>query len=70
LEDYDPQPLEFRGNACARIPELLHEVKGKGLGVSLLLDIDYVSFDVSDAPQQPDDFNVPIGRDLLRTIVF
>ena len=59
LDHYDPCPLEFRGIACVRLPKLLHEVKGKDLGVSLLLDADYVSSNISVAPQQPDGFNVP-----------
>jgi len=68
LEDYDPRPLEFRGSAYLKLPELLQEVKGKDLGVSVLLDTDYVSSAVSVAPQQPDGFNVPDVQDLQRTI--
>jgi len=68
LEDYDPRPLEFRGTASLKLPELLHEVKGKGLGVSLLLDTDYISSDLSVVQQQPDGFSVPNDQDLQRTI--
>ena len=48
----------------------MQEVKGKDLGVSLLLDTDYVNSDVSVAPQQPDGFNVLDVQDLQRTIEF
>ena len=38
LENYDPRVEHFRGKIAERIPNLLNDIKGKGLCVSLLLD--------------------------------
>lgn len=38
LEDFDPRPAEFRGNAKEYLYTFLDEVRGRGLGVALLLD--------------------------------
>ncbi len=38
LDEFDPRPQEFRGTACQRLPELLKKLRGKQLGISLLLD--------------------------------
>ena len=40
LSDFDPRPIEHRGTAPASLQNFLATVKGKGLGVSLLLDKD------------------------------
>ena len=68
IEDYDPRPLKFRGTAGLKLPELLHKVKGKDLGVSLLLDPDYVDFQSYSTPQQPEVYHVPNNDELLRTM--
>ena len=36
LSEYDPRPTEFRGKAQDGLQSFLYEVKGKGLGVSIL----------------------------------
>ena len=38
LESFDPQPKELQNTCSQRLPQLLSDVKGKGLCVSLLLD--------------------------------
>ena len=38
LEDFDPRPQKYRGNANAQLTAFLLQVKGKGLGISLLKD--------------------------------
>ena len=38
IVDFDPRPSQFHGTLCARLPEFLEKVKGKGLGISLLVD--------------------------------
>ena len=38
LEEFDPHPIELRGTANERLPELLHKLCGKGLSISLSLD--------------------------------
>lgn len=38
LEDFDPRPVELRGQAKDHLVKFLGRVRGQGLGVSLLLD--------------------------------
>ena len=38
MESFDPRPVEHRGNAQLQLNELLEQVKGKGLCISLLFD--------------------------------
>ena len=40
-EDFDPRPVECRGNAKSLLPTLLESVRGESLGVSLLFDPQY-----------------------------
>jgi hypothetical protein len=37
-EDFDPRPLEFRGNAKFLLPNFLKSVQSESLGISILLD--------------------------------
>lgn len=37
-EDFDPRPVDCRGNATSLLPALLDSVCGESLGVSLLFD--------------------------------
>lgn len=41
VEDFDPRPVSFRGSASSRLPELLRQLKGEQLCVSLLFDPQY-----------------------------
>ena len=41
-EDFDLRPEEYRGTAKNHLPNLFKKVKGNHLGISLLLDEDYV----------------------------
>ena len=38
LEDFDPRPLEYRGTASTNLLQLLNDVRGQGLCLSLLFD--------------------------------
>ena len=38
LEDFDPRPHKYRGNANTQLTAFLHQVRGMGLGISLLKD--------------------------------
>ena len=38
MESFDPRPVEHRGNVQLQLNELLEQVKGKGLCISLLFD--------------------------------
>lgn len=40
MEDFDPRPAEYHNTAKDLLQDFLGKVKGKGLGVSLLLDPD------------------------------
>jgi len=40
IKDFDPRPVEYRGSAPQQMETFLKAVKGKGLGVSMLLDDD------------------------------
>ena len=43
IEDYNSRPPEFRGTASERFPELLEEIRGEHLCVSLLFDNEMLS---------------------------
>ena len=66
LAEFDPRPLKFRGNAKELIPEILIKVKGDHLGISVLLDSDYV--EQSQVAQQSSDVNIPSVEGLKETI--
>ena len=38
LSDFDPRPVELRGNSKEQLKIYLDKVRGQGIGVSLLLD--------------------------------
>ena len=38
METFDPRPETMRNGASGRVPQLLEDVQGKGLCISLLLD--------------------------------
>ena len=65
-EDFDPRPEEYRGTAKNHIPNLLKKVKGNHLGVSLLLDEDYV--DQGSQMLEPSSFGLPDVTALRRTV--
>ena len=49
LEEYDPRPEELRNKIVSRVGKFLDDVRGKGLCVSLLLDLSLCV----DTPEQP-----------------
>ena len=38
LEDFDPRPLDCKGQAATNLDTFMQNLKGRNLGVSLLLD--------------------------------
>ena len=50
MQLYDPRPEELRNTSADRLPQLLADIKGEGLCVSLLLDL---SMCVQDCDQSP-----------------
>ena len=40
ITDFDPRPEQYRGTAPTLLQEFLEKVKGEGLVVSLLKDVD------------------------------
>ena len=54
IKDFDPRPVEHRGKAPQLMQDFLKSVKGKGLGVSVLLD-KYLQFTPSETyPATPE----------------
>ena len=66
LNDYDPRPSEFKGLACGELPEILKKIKGNNLGISLLLDSEYI--ESQSTLLQPSGYNLPADGELKRTI--
>lgn len=46
-EDYDPLPVECRGNAKSLLPALLDSIRGESLGISLHFDPHYCHHETS-----------------------
>ena len=68
-EDFDPRPLDCRGNVKTRhLPEFLEAVRNESLGISLLLDPRYCSSDANDPPIDSVSINVPETAQLKRSI--
>ena len=65
-EDFDPRPEEYRGTAKNHLPNLFKKVKGNHLGISLLLDEDYV--DQGSQMLEPSTFDLPDIALLRRTV--
>ena len=68
VEDFDPRPLEFRGSASSRLPDLLQKVKGEQLCVSLLLDSSFCHSDNPTTMGQTSSPNLPSVASLQDTI--
>ena len=68
VEDFDPQPPEFRGTASSRLPDLLQKVKGEQLCVSLLLDSSCCHWENSTIPAQTSSPSLPDTASLLDTV--
>ena len=68
LDDFDPRPLEFRGTASSRLPELLDSLKGENLCISLLFDPRCQSNAVLPS-EQPSTANLPDSATLHATML-
>ena len=66
LNDYDPRPSQLKGSACGELPELLKKIKGNNLGVSLLLDSEYI--ESQSTLLQPSGYNLPADGELRRIL--
>jgi hypothetical protein len=53
LENFDPRPSEFRGDAASRLATFLEKVRGEQLGISLLLDNHFCRHSFEQDGQQP-----------------
>ena len=62
VEEFDPRPPEFRGTASERMPQLLEEIRGDNLCVSLLFDSKCRHWDAENAEEQ--DLNQPSGQSI------
>lgn len=65
LENFDPRPPEFRGDAASRLPEFLDKVRGEQLGISLLLDSHFCSSSVNP---QATVHSIPNTQSLKETV--
>ena len=54
LEEFDPCPIELRGTANERLPELLDKLRGKGLSISLEGDQDHKDAVHPELPSKQD----------------
>ena len=68
VEDYNPRPPEFRGNASDRLPALLEEIQGEHLCVSLLFDKKCRHWNTEDEVNQPTEHSVPADAALQTTM--
>ena len=66
LNDYDPRPSEFKRSACGELPKFLKKIKGNNLGISLLLDSEYI--ESQSTLLQPSGYNLPADGELKRTL--
>ena len=65
-EDFDPRPLDCRGNVKTLLPALLESVRNESLGISLLLDPKCCHSVVNDPVGCP---SVPETAELKTTIL-
>ena len=68
IEDFDPRPLEYRGTAASRLPQLLDTVKGEKLCISLLFDETYQRTVSETISQQPTSHHLPDSAELMKAI--
>ena len=66
LENFNPRPPKFRGDAASPLPEFLDKVKGEQLGISLLLDSHFCR---STVEQQTTSHSIPSTQDLQETVM-
>ena len=64
LNDFDPQPVQYRGTAKSNLPTLLEKISDNHLCISLLLD---ERFQTRNGPE-PTDLQLP-DKDSLRATV-
>ena len=68
IEDFDPRPLEYRGTAASRLPQLLDTLKGEKLCISLLFDETYQRTVSETISQQPTSHHLPDSAELMKAI--
>ena len=67
VEDFDPRPPEFRGSAASRLPELLENLRGEQLCVSLLFDSQCRRANLKRS-EQPSSYYMPDIKSLKETV--
>ena len=67
VEDFDPRPSEFRGSAASRLPELLENLRGEQLCVSLLFDSQCRRANLKRS-EQPSSYYMPDIKSLKETV--
>ena len=65
LESFDPRPPDCVGKMKDRLPALMDKLRGKGLGISYLLD---PSTRYWDKDKQPDSSNLPSVPELREKV--
>ena len=69
LDNFDPRPLEFRGNVTNRLPTFLEKFQDERLGISLLLDIRFYYHSFEQDGQQPTSSpSIPSTTSLQETV--
>lgn len=66
IKDFDPRPPEFRGTLSTRLPDFLKKVRGKALGISVL--VDPTSQVWSDSVTEDSSFNLPSKQQLSEMV--
>ena len=69
LTNYDPRPVDCRGTTPELLSKFLTKVKGKGLGVSVLLDKDMQVWQSGDSDSLfPEDHNLPSNSEIKERV--
>lgn len=66
LEDFDPRPPEYRGDANTRLPDFLDAMRGEQLCISLLFDCKFRR--TTEESILPSSHNIPTNDNLKDTI--
>ena len=68
LEDFDPRPVECRGTASSRLPDLLEKIGEQQLCISLLFDEKCQHWDEESTLLKPSEYSIPKLSALKETI--
>ena len=68
IKDFDPRPIEHRGKAPQLMQDFLKSVKGKGLGVSMLLDKDLQLTSSETSPATPEQPSIESKQEIITKV--